>query len=85
MAMERLDFPKDAQRLLIQIGGTIERVVLDRACEIIESDPSSAATLVDVAAIQESLRKLLEDDGHELITALQRLVQINDASSKQAA
>ena len=83
--MERLDFPKDAQRLLIQIGGTIERVVLDRACEIIESDPSSAATLVDVAAIQESLRKLLEDDGHELITALQRLVQINDASSKQAA
>lgn len=83
--MERLNFPKDAQRLLIQIGGTIERVVWDRACEIIEREPSSAATLVDVAAIQESLRKLLEDDGHELITALQRIVQINEASSKQAA
>lgn len=80
--MEQQKFPRDAQRLLIQIGGTIERVVWDRACEIVAREPSSA---VDVAAIQESLRKLLEDDGHELIAALRSIVQINEASSKQAA
>ena len=83
--MERLNFPKDAQRLLIQIGGTIERVVLERACEFAGREPSSASPLVDVAAIQKSLRDLLADDGRELIAALQRIAQTNEASSTQAA
>ena len=82
--MERLNLPRDAHQLLIQIGLTVEGLVLQRARELVGGE-SRPVCEWDVELIQKSLKTLLADDAHRLMAELQKIAQGDEASQKQAA
>lgn len=82
--MERLELPRDAQRLLIQIGLTVEDLVLKQAREIAGGAFRSGPEL-NAEILQQSLKMLLADGAGRLIAELQETVQTDTGSTKQAA
>ena len=82
--MERLELPRDAQRLLIQIGLTVEGLVLKQAREIVGGDLRPVREW-NAEILQQSLKMLLADGAGRLIAVLQETVQTDTGATKQAA
>ena len=82
--MERLELPRDAQRLLIQIGLTVEGLVLKQAREIVGGDLRPVREW-NAEILQQSLKILLDDGAGRLIAELQETVQTDTGATKQAA
>ena len=82
--MERLELPRDAQRLLIQIGLTVEGLVLEQAREIVSGELRPACEW-NAEIIEQSLKRLLANGAGRLIAELQETTQTDIASTKQAA
>lgn len=72
--MERLRLDRDAHRLLVSIGGTVEQWILDRA-QAAASGRTIAARphTISVHDIRDSIQALLDDGAVELKGSVERV------------